>query len=55
MHSVEHHNLQVDPDEDQMQLQRVSSFFRGEWLNLWPVWILGVIMFVVILWMAFRL
>ncbi|HEU0113548.1 MAG TPA: hypothetical protein VFQ80_02690 [Thermomicrobiales bacterium] len=54
MYPVERHNSQLDPDEDRMQLQRVSGFFRGEWSNLWPVWVLGVIMFVIILWLAFR-
>ncbi|HEX5498490.1 MAG TPA: hypothetical protein VFX03_04650 [Thermomicrobiales bacterium] len=50
MQAVERHHLQIDPEEDRTQLQRPSSFFRGEWINLWPVWILGVIEVVVILW-----
>jgi hypothetical protein len=55
MHTIDRHDLEVDPNEEQMQLRRVSGFFRGEWLNLWPVWVLGVIMVAIILWLAFRL
>lgn len=54
MHTIDNRNLDIDPDEEGAQLHHVSGFFRGEWLTLWPVWILGMIMFVLILWFAFR-
>jgi hypothetical protein len=55
MRTIDNHDLQVDPEEERTQLRRVSGFFRGEWLNLWPVWVLGIVMFVIILWLALRL